>query len=147
MCANVDAFLERLDPFLASWPADVPVAVEIRNKTWVGAALLDCLRSHKTTFALGDQAWMPAPWAVMQKHDVATGPFGYVRLLGDRAEVDALTKTLDHIVIDRVDQIEADARAIKQLSGRVPVVTFVNNHFAGYGPATVEALKAAIAAT
>ena len=34
-----------------------------------------------------------------------------------------------------------------QTSGRVPVVTFVNNHFAGYGPATVEALKAAIAAT
>jgi len=84
---------------------------------------------------------MPSPWAVLQRLDVVTGPFGYVRLLGDRAEVDRLTKTLDHIVIDRVDQIEADARAIKRLSGRVPVVTFVNNHFAGYGPVPVATRK------
>ena len=36
--------------------------------------------------------------------------------------------------------------AVKRLSGRVPVVTFVNNHFAGHWPATVEALKTAISA-
>src|SRR5712691_1871630 len=107
-------------------------------------ALTGCLRSHCAVLALCDQAWMPSPWAVMQRLDVVTGPFGYVRLLGDRAEVDRLTKTLDHIVIDRIDQIEADARAIKQLSGRVPVVTFVNHHFAGYGPETVRQLQAAI---
>jgi hypothetical protein len=29
---DLAAFLERLDPFLSEWPADVPVAVEIRNK-------------------------------------------------------------------------------------------------------------------
>src|SRR6516164_7981065 len=32
---NLQAFLERLDSFLADWPADVPVAVEIRNKAWI----------------------------------------------------------------------------------------------------------------
>jgi hypothetical protein len=30
--ASLDAFLERLNPFLAAWPDDVPVAVEVRNK-------------------------------------------------------------------------------------------------------------------
>src|SRR5207245_8355749 len=101
--------------------------------------------ARRAAFALGNQAWMTAAWSLVNKYDMVTGPLAYVRLLGDRTEVDALTKTLDHIVIDRTDQIEADARAIKRLSGRVPVVTFVNNHFAGYGPATVETLKAAIA--
>jgi hypothetical protein len=69
--------------------------------------------------------------------DAATGPFGYIRLLGDRKAVDELTKKLDKIVIDRQDQIQTDAEAIKLLAKRVPVLVFVNNHFAGYAPETV----------
>ena len=72
--------------------------------------------------------------------DTATGPFGYIRLLGDRKAVDELTSKLDHIVIDRQDQIQADAEAIKLLAKRVPVLAFVNNHFAGYAPETVRQL-------
>src|SRR5262249_49131926 len=33
--SSLDKFLERLDPFLAGWPDDVPVAVEVRNKNWL----------------------------------------------------------------------------------------------------------------
>jgi hypothetical protein len=53
-----------------------------------------------------------------------------------------VTPTLDHIVIDRDEQMKADAEAIKQLAKRVPVVAFVNNHFAGYAPETVRQLVA-----
>jgi hypothetical protein len=88
---------------------------------------------------------MPSPLYVAQKLDAATGPFGYIRLLGDRAEVDRLTKTLDHIVVDRQDQIAADAQAIRLLSERVPVLAFVNNHFAGYAPETVRQLTESLA--
>ena len=52
-----------------------------------------------------DQAWMPSPLYVAQRLDAVTGPFGYIRLLGDRKAVDELTSKLDHIVIDRQDQI------------------------------------------
>jgi hypothetical protein len=62
--------------------------------------------------------------------------------LGDCEAVDALTPTLDHIVIDRGGQVAADAEAIRQLRQRVPVVAFVNNHFAGYAPETVRQLVA-----
>jgi hypothetical protein len=55
--------------------------------------------------------------------------------------VDALTSTLDHIVIDRTAQLRDDAEAIWQLRERVPVLAFVNNHFAGYAPATIEQLQ------
>jgi len=135
--SSLEAFLQRLDPFLGGWPADVPLAVEIRNKNWLHANLFDCLRSHNTVLALTDQTWMPSPLNVIQKHDVLTGRFGYVRLLGDRAEVDALTKTLDHTVIDRGGQIRADVDAVCWLRERVPVLVFVNNHFAGYSPGTI----------
>jgi hypothetical protein len=40
--------------------------------------------------------------------------------------------------------VRADALAIRELSERVPVVAFVNNHFAGYAPQTVAQLLAAL---
>src|SRR5262249_13876673 len=141
---SLDAFLERLDPFLAAWPDDVPLAVEIRNKNWLTAQFADCLRSHQASWVLSDQAWMPSPLYIVRKLDAATGRVGYVRLLGDRNEVDRLTKTLDHIVVDRQDQIHADAEAIKLLAKRVPVLAFVNNHFAGYAPETLRQLAEAL---
>ena len=76
---------------------------------------------------------------------MVTGPFAYVRLLGDREAVDSLTDTLDHIVIDREQQVASDAEAVKLLAKRVPVVAFVNNHFAGYAPEMVRQLVALVA--
>ena len=135
-------FLDRPEPFLAAWPSDVLVAVEVRNQTWMAPELADCLRRHGAVWVLPDQAWMPSPLSVVERLDVVTGPFGYVRLLGDRVAVDALTKTLDHIVIDRGGQVAESARAIRSLRQRVPVVAFVNNHYAGYAPETARQLVA-----
>ena len=144
--SSLGKFLERLDPFLADWPDDVPVAVEVRNKNWLVPELFDCLRRHRAAHVLADQVWMPAPLSLVQKTDVVTGPFAYVRLLGDRQAVDALTKTLDHIVIDRGEEVRNDAEAICLLADKVPVLAYVNNHFAGYGPGTAEELRRAIQA-
>jgi uncharacterized protein YecE (DUF72 family) len=144
--SSLGKFLERLDPFLADWPDDVPVAVEIRNKTWLVPEWFDCLRRHGAVHVLADQVWMPSPLSLVRKFDVMTGPFGYVRLLGDRQAVDALTKTLDHTVIDRGEEIRNDAEAIRLMAAKVPNLAYTNNHFAGYGPATVEELKRAIGA-
>ncbi len=106
------------------------------------AALGDRLRRHGAVWALPDQAWMPSPLNVVRRLDAVTGPFTYVRLLGGREAVDALTPTFDHIVIDRGEQVAADAQAIGLLRQRVPVVAFVNNPFAGYAPETVRQLVA-----
>jgi hypothetical protein len=59
--------------------------------------------------------------------------------------VDALTPTLDHVIIDVIDRagkVEAGAQAVRLPRQRVPVVAFVNNHFAGYAPETVRELAA-----
>ena len=105
-------------------------------------ALADCLRRRGAVWVLPDQAWMPSPLDLARRLDVVTGRFGYVRLLGDREAVDALTKTLDHVVIDRGARVAADAEAIRLLSEHVPVLAFVNNHFAGYAPETIRQLVA-----
>jgi uncharacterized protein YecE (DUF72 family) len=79
---SLNAFLERLEPFLEAWPDDVPLAVEVRNKNWMTEALGGCLRRHNAVWVLPDQAWMPSPLSVVQRLDVVTGPFAYLRLLG-----------------------------------------------------------------
>ena len=114
----------------------------MRNRAWMTAALGDCLRRHNAVWVLPDLAWMPTPLSVVERLDVVTGPFAYLRLLGDRAAVDARTKTLDHIVIDRGEQVAEDAQAIRILRQRLPVVAFMNNLYAGYAPKTARQLVA-----
>jgi uncharacterized protein YecE (DUF72 family) len=144
--ASLDDFLQRLEPFLSAWPKDVAVVVELRNKNWMTQKLVDCLRSQQAIWALADQAWVPPPLSLVKKLDVVTGPFAYLRLLGDREEVDKRTQTLDHTVIDRRDQLDADAQAMRLLRERVPVLVFANNHFAGYAPDTIRELLAMLGA-
>lgn len=141
---SLNQFLDRLDPFLSAWPKDVPVAVEVRNKDWMTPALGDVLRAHGAVWVLPDQAWMPPPLGVVQKLDALTGPFSYFRLLGDRAEVDALTSKLDHVVVDRGEQVRADAKAVTVMARKAPAFVFVNNHFAGFAPQTVQQMRDAL---
>src|SRR5262245_11430472 len=107
-------------------------------------ALADCLRAHSAVWVLPDHAWMPPPLAVVGQLDAVTGPFAYLRLLGDRDEVDRRTPSLDRVVVDRSEQILRDAEVIRLLSERVPVLAFVNNHYAGYATATVQDLRGAL---
>lgn len=141
---SCDAFLERLNPFLDCWPPNIPLAVEVRNRNWFVPELAACLRRRGIIWALSDQEWVPPPLTVIKQMDTVTGPFAYIRLLGDRAEVERQTKIFNRIVVDRSAQLQADVEAIRMLRGRVPVVVFVNNHFAGHGPATVRELQAAL---
>jgi uncharacterized protein YecE (DUF72 family) len=142
--SSLARFLERLAVFLERWPADIQLAVEIRNKDWIGEEFAGFLRLRRVVWVLSDQAWMPSPLALAENFDVVTGPFAYIRLLGDRQLVDSRTRTLDHVVVDRSAEIASDAKAIRSLSVRVPVVTFVNNHFAGYAHDTIRDLQEAL---
>lgn len=139
---SLEEFLARLEPFLCEWPPDVPLAVEVRNRAWMKRPLADLLRRHRAVLVLPDQAWMPPLAEVLKSFDVVTGAFAYVRLLGDREAVDARTDTLNRLVLDRSAEVSEDAAAIKELQGRVPVLAFVNNHYAGYAPATLLQLAA-----
>jgi hypothetical protein len=116
--------------------------IAIRNTMRIVPSRWDWLRSRRAVRALPDQVGMPSPLNVVHRLDAVTGPFAYVRLLGDREAVDALPRPLDPVVIDWAGHLEADAQAVRLVWHPVPVVAFVNNHFAGYGPETVRQLMA-----
>ncbi|MBK7876722.1 MAG: DUF72 domain-containing protein [Planctomycetes bacterium] len=134
-------FLERLDRYLDELPKGPRIVVEVRNKAWVAAPLLDCLKKHRAALALVDLAYMPHPSELAKAHDLLTSDFAYVRLIGDRKAVEAKTETFDRVVLDLGERL---AHWAKYLQGVVPRVketfAYANNHFAGHGPATIRDL-------
>ncbi|MEN8149292.1 MAG: DUF72 domain-containing protein [Planctomycetota bacterium] len=139
---NPKPFLDRLDTFLAAQPGDFRYAVEIRNKWWIKADFLEILRRHSAAMVLVDQAWMPHADELPKRLDPVTTDFAYVRLLGDRKEIEAITKTWEREVIDRTEKLVRWAKVIRELRERLPeTFAFANNHYAGHGPSTVRKLS------
>ena len=133
---GVNDFLARLIPFLKKLPKDHRFAVEIRNKSWLVPQFIEALRERGVALALIDQSWMPRPLQWFEKIDPVTADFTYVRLLGDRKEIEKETKIWNKIIVDRSSEVKEWAGILGRLT--IPIYVYANNHYAGYGPATVE---------
>jgi len=134
-------FFDRLDAFLEEYATRVPLAVEIRNKWWLGREYFDLLRRRGASAALAEHSWMPPVDEMIAKHDAVTGPFAYLRLIGDRHGIEKITTVWSDEVVDRQADLTRVAAALRTLAERVPVYTFANNHYAGHGPATARRLR------
>lgn len=139
---NESDFLERLAPFVESLPKDGHLfVVEVRNKLWIRKPLLELLGSHGITLALIDHPWMYRSEQLMKVGGILTGPFAYVRLLGDRYGIEKITKTWGEHVIDRKPDLERWATVMKSILGqRLNVFGYVNSHYSGYAPGDVDTL-------
>jgi uncharacterized protein YecE (DUF72 family) len=132
-------FLARLEPFLAKLPKGYKFAVEIRNKNWLSNPFFDLLRAHKVAYALIDQSWMPRPAEIFEKFDPITADFTYIRLLGDRKGIEQQTKIWDKVIVDRSRELMSWVNVCQRTVRRgVSTYVYVNNHYAGFAPATVE---------
>ena len=137
-----DELLRRLGPFLAGLPEGFQFAVEIRNKTWIGPPLLDLLGKHGVTLALIDHPWMCGPGELFSRKGILTGPFAYIRWLGDRYAIEKITTSWADTVIDRRPDLELWVADLQRLIERgFPIYGYVNNHYAGHAPDTVVLLR------
>ncbi len=133
-------FMERLDEFLDASLGGVHAAVEIRNKTWLSDAWFDLLRRHRAATVLVDHPWMPSIPDMVERFPVDTGPFGYVRLLGDREAMEKVTKTWEKVVLDRSDRLAEIGAALQRMLLKQPMMVVASNHYAGHAPATINEL-------
>jgi uncharacterized protein YecE (DUF72 family) len=136
---GVNDFLVRLRPFLKKLPKGHKFAVEIRNKNWLVPQFVEALRERGVALALIDQSWMPRPAQWFEKLDPITADFTYVRWLGDRKWIEEQTKVWNKIIVDRSAELAEWVEVLKTVHKRkIQILAFANNHFAGFGPATVE---------
>jgi uncharacterized protein YecE (DUF72 family) len=143
-CAH---FCEKLARFLDKMPQiGLKFAVEIRNKNWLNRELLEILRDHNVPLAFIDHPWMPRPAAMMKLDGVLTGPFAYIRWLGDRHGIEKMTKTWNTTIIDRRADLAQWVSPIQALLERqTPVFGYFNNHYSGYAPDNLVLMQSLLA--
>ena len=140
--ASAADFLARLKPFFEKLPAQPRFALEIRNKHWLGPALYDLLRQHNVALALIDHPWMPRPNEFSRKSEFLTTDFTYIRWLGDRKPIEALTEVWDKTIIDRSADLQEWAEACRGFQKlKIRVYAFANNHYEGHAPATLRLFR------
>jgi uncharacterized protein YecE (DUF72 family) len=132
-------FIDRLEKFLPSLPRGGQYAVEVRNKTFVTARLLDVLRRNGAALALIDHPWFFSVDQLVKKRGVLTAGFAYVRWLGDRKGIEARTTRWDRLIVDRRRDLGRWVPAVRALLARgIPVYGYFNNHYAGYAIGSIE---------
>lgn len=126
-----------LSAFLALVPDDIRIAVEFRHRGWIHDAVLAVLHEHRAALALTDGRWIPRR-TMLTLADRPTSDFAYIRWMGpDRDIVD-----YSRIQADRTRELEAWTDAILRLAQKVTAVYgYVNNQFAGHGPASARQLQ------
>ena len=135
-------FLARLKRFLRKLPQAHKFAIEIRNKHWLTAGFFKLLREHKVAYTLTDQSWMPAPNEIFAKVDPIPEDFTYIRWLGDRKGIESITKVWNRIIVDRTAEMTSWVDVCKKIQRRgVSIYAYFNNHYAGFGPASVQLFR------
>jgi uncharacterized protein YecE (DUF72 family) len=139
---GVNDFLARLVPFLKKVPKGYWFAVETRNKNWLVPQFVEALRERQIALALVDHVWMPRPKQLFDRFDPVTTDFMYVRWIGDRKGIEQETKTWDRVILDRIADVAEWVEVLKTVHKRkIQILAFANNHYAGYGPGTIEQFR------
>ncbi len=131
------AELPALAAFLPEVPSDIRLAVEFRQRGWIGEGVVALLRAHGAALALTDGRWIPRK-TMLALAEQPTAAFAYLRWMGaDRAIAD-----YSRIQRDRTRELEAWAEKMLALVQKVTAVHgYVNNHFAGHSPASARQLQ------
>ena len=124
-------FEERVRAFLPLLPGDLAFAIEFRHQSWQDESVFDLLREHNVAWCINH--WQTLPAAVE-----TTADFAYFRLVGFHDQFDYLGR----VQRDRSQELASLADTIAELAPRLQrIFVYVNNHYAGHAPATVNQLK------
>lgn len=137
-----DLIFERLEKFIENLPRQFKYAIEIRNPKWMNSKFARLCAKFAVTPVMVDHSWMPHGDQLDDEFHVNDSGINYIRLLGDRKKIEALTSTWDKEVIDRSDNLRRWAKLLEKMTARGQTsFVYINNHYAGHAPATARRLK------
>jgi len=140
---NVSAFLRHLETFVTSIDRTVPLGIEIRNGNYLTREYFRFLKDHDISHVFSEKIFMPHIYEVYEKFGDLLTDRTAVRLLGgDRKEIEAKTKGNWNELVDEKSDLTTVADMLKDLAkGSRLVQVYVNNHYEGSAPKTIEKLQ------
>ena len=147
--ASAKSFRDRFGAFASNLPTGHAYALEIRNKNYMTPEYFEWLLEIGVLPVLISGYWMPRPAALFedQKKILQQFPTIIFRLMGeDRGEIEKTTnKEWNRIVKPHDKELEEIAAMVVELqSFGVKSFVFVNNHYEGSAPITIDRLMAKI---
>ncbi|EPA06101.1 DUF72 domain-containing protein [Candidatus Nitrosarchaeum limnium] len=121
----------RLLELFSVLPEDFKYPIEGRHESWFTDEATDYLKANNHCLVWNEIAGVNNPAPI-------TSDYVYVRLIGDRSIPD---KDFGKIIINRKDLIQKWSDKIKNLRNVNSALVLANNHFEGFGPATVNSLR------
>lgn len=119
-----------LTDFIATLDPQYKFAVEFRHKSWFNPKVEKLLESRNICQVWSTNRYLTTPATV-------TSDFAYVRFVGDRE----ITK-FEGIQKDQSEAMKPWSAALREVSPSVKErFVFFNNHFAGFGPASVNEFR------
>ncbi|MBD3403023.1 DUF72 domain-containing protein [candidate division GN15 bacterium] len=126
-----------LEKLVGVMPDDLQICVELRNKKWLTDDLYNLLKGKNIALCLIDHPWMP-------RLKVQTGPFQYLRFLGDRKKIES---DFSWVRDDREEDLRYWREVIRGASQQgADVFVYINNHYTGHSPTTAKRLQELLAA-
>jgi uncharacterized protein YecE (DUF72 family) len=140
--APLDAFLSRLDPFLASLPQEFRYAVEIRNPDFLAPEYFNCLRGRNVAHVYNAWARMPELSEQLVMPGSATADFGVCRALLRRGRnyETAVDTFAPYAEIKDPNPRARDAMRVmigRARENKQALFLFVNNRLEGNAPLTM----------
>jgi len=138
-------FLDRLDSFFSNISMNAPAAIEVRNKQYINQPYFDFLSEHDLTHVFMQGYWMPPIPEIYGRFGEKIGPRSMIRLMGeDRSGIEKRTgKKWNRIVLEKDEEIRSIAGMVRSILDRnIFVAVYVNNHYQGSAPLTIEKLRA-----
>jgi uncharacterized protein YecE (DUF72 family) len=143
--ASATEFLERFGAFADNLPPGFTYALETRNKNYLNRAFYQFLLEQRLCPVLISGYWMPRISGLFAEHKelLLQFPVIVIRLMGeDRDDIEKVTDGQWNKIVRphdvELDEIAAMLLTLRQ-AGVAPFV-FVNNHYEGSAPITIDRL-------
>lgn len=145
--ASLDVFLEQLDAFFGRIEKKLPLAVETRNSNYLHNEYFALLKARNVAHVFSEKLYMPHIYDVYDRFGDLLADRVVVRLLGgDRKEMEERTGgRWDVRLEEKADLRKIAAMALDMERRGKDLYFYVNNHYEGSAPRTIEALEKLLA--
>ena len=144
MPGGLPQFEEKVGSFVESLPAGFNYCLESRNPNYLNKSYFNFLNNQDLHHVFLQGYYMPSIFDLYKKHRDQIKAMAVIRLHGtDRQGIEKVTgKDWSQVVAPKDEDIETLVKMLPYMESRgVQTFTFVNNHFEGSAPRTIERIR------